>query len=222
MAEAGRDVRRRGAQGRAQARDEIFHRDHRAVHREVDRRDGDRRLRPRTGAAIERRPYASSSLLIAKPSSRTRFSSSTKAARDGQRVRAAAREVDRGRAPPSGRPPSRNASSTLPSDVQYAGRREPTWRLRSISRCPVPRAAAALDVDDVEAVEDRHVHRVAGLVAELPQVRRRDLAQLHRVDRREAEVEHARTEAVLLRRRDPAGDSRARRAWRRSGASCCG
>ena len=63
------------------------------------------------------------------------------------------------------------------------------------------RAAAPLDVDDVEAVEDRHVHGVAGRVAQLPQMRRGDLAQLHRVDRREPEVEHPRAEAVLLRRR---------------------
>ncbi len=37
------------------------------------------------------------------------------------------------------------------------------------------------------------------LVAELPQVRRGDLAQVHRVDRREAEVEHLGPEPVALR-----------------------
>ena len=61
------------------------------------------------------------------------------------------------------------------------------------------RGSAALDVDDVEAVEDRHVHRVAGLVAEPLEVWRGDLAQLHRVDRGEAEVEDPRAEAVLPR-----------------------
>ena len=61
-----------------------------------------------------------------------------------------------------------------------------------------PRGAAALDVDDVAAVEDGHVDRVAGLVAQLLQVRRRDLAHVHRVDGGEAEVEHARSQAVAL------------------------
>jgi hypothetical protein len=88
----------------------------------------------------------------------------------------------------------------LPIEVQYAGSREPMCRLRSISRCPLARAAAALDVDDVGAVEHRHVDGVPGLVAQLLEVRRGDLAQVHRVDRREAEVEHARAEAVLARR----------------------
>ena len=63
------------------------------------------------------------------------------------------------------------------------------------------RAAAALDVDDVLAVQDRHVDRVPRLVAQLLQVGSRDLADLHRVDGREAEVEHARPEPVLARER---------------------
>ena len=62
-------------------------------------------------------------------------------------------------------------------------------------------APAALDVDDVGAVEDRHVDRVAGLVGELLEMGGRDLPQLHRVDRREPEVEHPRAEAVLARLR---------------------
>src|SRR5579884_3499038 len=61
------------------------------------------------------------------------------------------------------------------------------------------RAAATVDVDDVESVEDRHVDRVARVVAETAEMRRRHLAQLHRVDRREAEVEDARAQPVLLR-----------------------
>ena len=66
---------------------------------------------------------------------------------------------------------------------------------------PLARAgrAAALDVDDVDAVEDREVDGVPRLVAQLAQVRRGDLAQVHRVDRREAEVEHLRPEPVALR-----------------------
>ena len=84
------------------------------------------------------------------------------------------------------------------------------------------RAAAALHVDDVRAVQDRHVDGVARLVAERLQVRRRDLAHLHRVDRREAEVEHARPEAVAAASARPAAGSRAGAASRRSGGSCCG
>jgi hypothetical protein len=66
---------------------------------------------------------------------------------------------------------------------------------------PCLAAANTFDVDDVEVVEDRHVDREAGRVAEVAEVRRRNHAQLHRVDRREPEVEDARPEAVLLRRR---------------------
>lgn len=57
-------------------------------------------------------------------------------------------------------------------------------------------AATPLDVDDVAAVEDRHVHGVTGLVTELLEVGGRNGAQLHRIDGRKAEVEHARSEAV--------------------------
>ena len=55
VAEPRGDVRGRGAQRRAEARDEVLHRHHRAVHREVDRGDG-AASRLRIGAAIERRP----------------------------------------------------------------------------------------------------------------------------------------------------------------------
>jgi len=63
------------------------------------------------------------------------------------------------------------------------------------------RTAAAFDVNDVRPIEDGHVDRVARLVAQLLEVRGADLAELHRVDRREAEVEDSRPEPVLLRRR---------------------
>src|SRR5205823_9227502 len=49
--------------------------------------------------------------------------------------------------------------------------------------------------------QDRHVDGAARLVGELLQVGSRDLAQLHGVDRREAEVEDARAEPVAPCRR---------------------
>ena len=55
-----------------------------------------------------------------------------------------------------------------------------------------PRAADADDVDDLRPVEDGHVHGEARLVAQPLEVRPRELGQLHRVDRREAEIEDAR------------------------------
>ena len=58
------------------------------------------------------------------------------------------------------------------------------------------RAATALDVEDVRAVEDGHVHRMAGRVREILEVGRRDLAELHRVDRGEPEIEHPEAEPV--------------------------
>ena len=156
--------------------------------------------RLRIGAAIERSPYASSSLLIAKPSSRTCFSSSRNAARDvsvfgprrAKSIRASvafcsASSQEREHHLPERGAVGREARADMEIEVDLALAR--------------PRAAAPLDVHDVEAVEDRHVHGVAGCVAQLPQMRRGDLAQLHRVDRGEPEVEHARAEAVLLRRR---------------------
>ena len=63
------------------------------------------------------------------------------------------------------------------------------------------RRPAALDVDDVGAVQDGHVDGAACLVGELLEVRRGDLPELHGVDRREAEVEHPRSEPVLPRLR---------------------
>ena len=66
---------------------------------------------------------------------------------------------------------------------------------------PLPRArrAAALDVDDVRAVEHGHVRGEPGRVGQRLQMRDRDLADVHRVDRREAEVEHAGPESIALR-----------------------
>ena len=59
------------------------------------------------------------------------------------------------------------------------------------------RGAEALDVDDVDVVEDRQVDGMPRLVAEPLEVRRGHVPELHRVDRREPEVEHARAERVL-------------------------
>ena len=83
---------------RAEPRDEVLHRDHRAVHREVDRRDRDAVV-----AADGRgdRAQAVGELLVVDREarrSRTRSSSSRSAARDGERVRPAAGEVDPRRA----------------------------------------------------------------------------------------------------------------------------
>src|SRR4029079_3912233 len=64
-----------------------------------------------------------------------------------------------------------------------------------------PRGAMALDVDDVDVVENRHVDRVPGLVAEPLQMRRGDLPELHRVDRGEAQIEDPCAERVLPRAR---------------------
>ena len=61
--------------------------------------------------------------------------------------------------------------------------------------------AAALDVDDLRAVEHGHVHRVPRLVGKRLKMRRCDVAQPQRVDRGEPEVEHAWAEAVLPRGR---------------------
>src|SRR5581483_2898948 len=66
---------------------------------------------------------------------------------------------------------------------------------------PRPVRAAAVDVEDVEAVEDGEAHRVACLVGQLAQVRCGDLADLHRADRGEAEIEDARPQPVLPRPR---------------------
>ena len=62
------------------------------------------------------------------------------------------------------------------------------------------RASAALDVDDIRAVEHGHVDGMARVVAQLLQMWRGDRPQLHRVDRGEAKVEHARAESVFLGR----------------------
>ena len=61
------------------------------------------------------------------------------------------------------------------------------------------RRPATLDVD-VGPVENRHVDGEPGGVTERLQVRDRDLADVHRVDRCEAEVEHARELADADRR----------------------
>ena len=64
-----------------------------------------------------------------------------------------------------------------------------------------PGRPAALDVDHVRPVENRHVDGEPGCVAEGLQVRNRDLTDVHRVDRRKAQVEDARAEPVALRLR---------------------
>ena len=71
-----------------------------------------------------------------EPGLRTRSSSLSSCALGRDRVRAAARELHPVEQRVAARRGGRNASSTLPIDVQYAGRREPTCRLRSISRGP--------------------------------------------------------------------------------------
>ena len=72
-------------------------------------------------------------------------------------------------------------------------------RFRSMSRWPLLRGAAALDVDDVGAVEHCHVDGAPGLVAQRLEVGDGELAQVHRVDRGESEVEDARPQPVLPR-----------------------
>ena len=57
--------------------------------------------------------------------------------------------------------------------------------------------AEALDVDDVDVVEDRQVDGVPRLVAEPLEVRRGDVPELHRVDRGEPEIENAGPSAYL-------------------------
>ena len=132
------------------------------------------------------------------PDSRIRPSSSRNASGVGERVRPARREVDllhdllepvlrheRQDRLAHGGAVGRQASADVEVEIDV-----PLAR---------PRRPAALDVDDVDVVEDREVDRVAGLVAELPQMRSRDLAEIHRVDRGEAEIEDTGAEPVALR-----------------------
>ena len=99
----------------------------------------------------------------------------------------------------SRRSSGRKARIAFPIAVQYAGRRAPTWRLRSISRWPgwavrqrsmyttsVPSRIARLTVCPVSSLSRRRCG------AEIR-------AHVHRVDRGEAEVEHLRAEPVALR-----------------------
>ena len=152
------------------------------------------------GIAIERRPEASSSLETAIPRERIRASSEQSAVLlmivfGPRRTNSIAIE----RLPPARRVEIREQD--LAHRGAVGGQPRADVQVEVDLALALLRGAAALDVDDVDVVEDRHVHGVAGLVAQLLQVRCRDLAQLHRVDRGEAEVEHARPEAVLPRRR---------------------
>ena len=117
-----------------------------------------------------------------------------------ERVRAAARERDaaRGARPARRRGGTRGAPSPSTCSRRAAGADvevEVDLVLVAAGR------AQPLDVDDVHVVEDRHVDGVPRLVAEPSKVRRGDVPELHRVDRREAEVEDARAEDVLPRHR---------------------
>ena len=155
---------------------------------------------PRTGTAIERRPYASSSSLTAIPVARTRSRSLSRAGRSGARVRAEPAELHA----VDGRVPllvGQEGQHRLAQRGAVGGQARADVQVEIDLPLAAPRAAAALDVDDVGAVQDRHVHGVARFVAQPLQVWRRDLAQLHRVDRGEAEVDDARAEPVLLGQR---------------------
>ena len=82
-------------------------------------------------------------------------------------------------------------------EVQYAGQPGADVEVEVDLVLVAARGAEALDVDDVDVVEDRHVDGMPRLVAEPLEVRRGDVPELHRVDRGEPEVEDAGPSAYL-------------------------
>ena len=199
VAEPGGDLARAAREGGSETDDQVVEGDHGPVHGEVDRsgdvaRGAPDRHRDRAQAVGELlvvdgdagRPHALEVL--------------EQGLAAGARVRAEPAELhafDRGRALVVGQ--EREHRLAHRGAVGRQARADVQVEV-DLALAP-PRAPAALDVDDVRPVEDRHVHRMAGLVAQPLQVGHRDRPQLHRVDRREAEVDHARAEPVLLRRR---------------------
>ena len=136
-ADARRDLVGGALQRGREPRDEVVQRDQRAVHGEVDRGDDVAGLRrapaPRSSAGRTRAPRCSRrGPRVAHPFELLDAARFRAVSVFGPRCASSIAVEHALQLGSSGR----NASSTLPIDVQYAGRREPTWRLRSISRWP--------------------------------------------------------------------------------------
>ena len=151
----------------------------------------------RIGAAIDRSPYASSSLLTATPIVLDPLHLGAKSDAISDRVGTARHQLhavedllepvlgdEREQRLPHRGAIGRQAGADVEVQIDLP-----------LSR---PRGPAALDVDDVAAVENRQVGGEAGRIAQSLQVRDGDLADVHRVDRGEAQVENARAEPVAL------------------------
>ncbi len=197
VADAGGDVRRRSLQPRAEPVDEDLDRRSRAVHREVDRRDHVTAL-PAHGD--RHRSEAVRELLVVhrQPCGAHPRELGREGLRIGHRVRPPLDEVDLLEAPRQ-LVVGQEGEQHLPHRGAVRGQARSDVEVEVDLALALLRAPAALDVDDVDAVEDRHVDGVAGLVAELLEVGRRDLAELHRVDRGQPEVDDARPEPILPR-----------------------
>src|SRR4051794_5323505 len=194
-ADARGNLARGGDQSGREALEQLVHRDERAVHRDVDGSDHVARLRPHGRGD---RAQAVSELLVVHREPRLAHALELleQLALRRDRVRAAARQA---RAVEQRVPVVRRQEREQHLAHRRAVRGESRADVQVEVDLPRPGRPAAFDVNDVAAVEHGHVDGVAGGVAESLEMRRRDVAQLHRVDRREAEVEHARAEPVLAR-----------------------
>ena len=165
---------------------------------------------PSTGAASDEQPDSSSSMAVAQPSRRTRSSSAASAL--GVDDRGRGQRLERGASGRQVAPP--NASSTLPTAVQWYGTRRPThWpvprkcRLSTCARCSTP-----------SGLGDREVDRLPARLGQRVQVRLRRARRA--VASRVREAQHHRARARSCRGGRAAARGPGARA-RRAGARRC-
>src|SRR3954471_24755714 len=193
--DAGGDLARRGDERGCEVIQQLVHGDERTVHGDVDRGDdavglgphrrGDRAQAVRELLVVHREAALAHALELDQQLALRR-----------DRVRAPAGELEAvEHAVALGR--------RQEGEQHLAHRRAVGGQARADVQVEVDlrraRRAAALHVDDVGAVEHGHVDGVARGVAERLQMRRRDVAELHRVDRGDPKIEHAGPEPVLAR-----------------------